>query len=405
MGHRVPPFFVHQPKAPNPEESWYLLSGTAIGNTGGRLHLEVVSSSISKYRKVWDRESYMWGKVEVEPDSVVVSYEKQGDPRTAKSNGEKLGPGMIILDDSADPAPKRFSEVLRVTSNGLEPGVMKRVLIILIFASFVRANAQTPGPADCTQARDQYTRMNDHLLLDRQADSDRSPKVSLKRTGDLTGFITRIILARLTDIGDPSSIRAYLTCMQEREGERPWDGTTNTPQMFLTTSGPVPLAVSSMVIMRGGVAIPNTLALVQCFARIRGTWTLVPNLGDEQEFDSHTLFINELRSPEPDESWYLLSGRAIGDTGGRLRLEVVACGAKEMRTVWKRDEILHGEIEVTDQSIVSLTYEKQEDERTAEMNGDKLGPEMIIMDGSADPDPKRFSEILRVTRDGLELIK
>jgi hypothetical protein len=155
-----------------------------------------------------------------------------------------------------------------------------------------------------------------------------------------------------------------------------------------------------MMIMRGGVAVPNTLALVQCFARIRGSWTLVSNAGNQ--FDSHTLFINELRSPSPDESWYLLSGRHVADTGGKLRMEVVACGAKEMRTVWKRDGIVWGKIEVTDQSTVSLTYSKQEDDRTAEINGDKLGPEHIIEDDSADPAPKRFSETLRVTPNGLE---
>ena len=282
---------------------------------------------------------------------------------------------------------------------------MKRALIIFILsvlASLLKANAQTPGPADCRQARDQYTLMNDHLLLDRQADSDRSANVSLKRTGDLTSFITRIMLARLTDIGDPSAIRAYLNCMQEEEGERPWEDITNTPQVFLTTSSSVPLAASAMMIMRGGVAIPNTLALVQCFARIRGSWTLVQNVSDEQEFDSHDLYIDELRSPKPDEVWYLLSGRALGDTGGRLRLEVVACGAKQMRTIWKRDEIVWGKIEVADQSTVLLTYSKQEDPQAAEANGDKLGPGMIIMDDSADPDPKRFSETLRVTPNGLE---
>jgi hypothetical protein len=281
---------------------------------------------------------------------------------------------------------------------------MKRALILFsfVFASLTQANAQTPGPADCTQARDQYTRLNDHLLVDRQADSDRSPQVSSRRIRNLTGFITRIVLSRLTDTEDPNAIRAYLTCMQEEESERPWEDITDTPQFFLTTLGPIRLAVSAMMIMRGGVGVPSTLALVQCFARTQGSWTLVSN-GNEQGFDSHALYIHELRSPKLGEAWYLLSGQALGDTGGRLRMEVVACGAKQMRTVWKRDGILWGEIEVADQSTVSLTYEKQEDERTAKMNGDVLGPGMIIMGGPPDdPDPKRFSETLHVTADGLE---
>jgi hypothetical protein len=47
---------------------------------------------------------------------------------------------------------------------------MKRALIIFLFAFLVKANAQTPGAADCMQAKDQYTCMNDHLLVDLQAD-------------------------------------------------------------------------------------------------------------------------------------------------------------------------------------------------------------------------------------------
>ena len=273
---------------------------------------------------------------------------------------------------------------------------------MFIFALFIRASAQVPGPADCTQARDQYTRLNDHLIIDRQSDLDRPSHVLYKRTADLTNFISRILLARLSDVGEPSAIRAYLACMQEHEGERPWEDLTNTPQVFLATAGPLPLAVSSTMIMRGGTAIPNTKALVQCFVRISGSWILVQNVRDEEDFDSHTLFINELRSPKVNESWYLLSGRAIGDTGGRLRLKVVACSAKQMRTVWKRDDILWGQIEVSDPSTVSLTYVKQEDPRTAEANGDKLGPEFLIMDDSANEDPKRFSETLHLTPNGLE---
>jgi len=278
---------------------------------------------------------------------------------------------------------------------------MKKTFIICFFAFAIKANAQTPGPANCTQARDQYTRMNDHLLIDRQADADQSPPVALKRTGDLTRFITRIMLARLTDTKGPSAIRAYLACMQEGVDERPLEELTNTPQVFQTKQGSVPLALSAMLILRGGVAIPNTLALVQCFARTRGSWTLVSN-GNERGFDTHTLYINELRSPQPGEAWYLLSGQALGDTGGRLRLEVVACGAKQIRTVWKRDEIIWGKIEVADQSTVTLTYLKQEDPATAKANGDKLGPEMIIEDDTPDEDPKRFSETLHVTPNGLE---
>jgi hypothetical protein len=73
-----------------------------------------------------------------------------------------------------------------------------------------------------------------------------------------------------------------------------------------------------------------------------------------------------------------------------------------MWTVWERADIFWGEIDVADQNTVSLTYEKQGDPRTAQINGETLGPGMIIMEGPDNPDPKRFSETLHVTPKGLE---
>jgi len=276
---------------------------------------------------------------------------------------------------------------------------VKRALIVFLFAFVFKASAQTPGPADCSQARDQYARMNDHLLLDHQDESDESPQVALKRTKDLTSFIARITIARLADMRDPSAIRAYLACMQERDETLPPEWSTNTPQIFLAKTPRSLIAVSSMVIMRGGDAIPNTRPVVQCFSEAKGKWTLIGAGGEE--FDTHTFFIHPLKSPNPSESWYLLSGTAIGDTGGRLHLEVISCSASKYRKVWDRDELIWGEVQVSPDGIV-LTYLKQEDEQTAEINGDKLGPGHIIADDSPDEDPKRFSETLRVTPNGLE---
>lgn len=219
------------------------------------------------------------------------------------------------------------------------------------------------------------------------------------RTQDLEAYITRIMLARLSDSDDPDVIRSYLNCMQERDETLPPEWSTNTPQVFIAKTSRSLIAVTSMLIMRGGNGIPYTRPVVQCFSGSNRRWALIGGSGEE--FDAHTFFIHQLKSPNAEESWYLLSGTAIGDTGGRLHLEVISCGTSKYRKVWDREGYLWGKVEVEPDSVV-VSYEKQEDERTAEINGDKLGPGHIIEDDSADPAPKRFTETLRVTPNGLE---
>jgi hypothetical protein len=270
---------------------------------------------------------------------------------------------------------------------------------ILFLFFFCRcADAQIPGLGDCTRARDRYTELNDPLLLKSRAAAKLRPDIMEAKTETLEMYVTGILEARLSDSGDPGVIRDYLKCIQERDGEMPEPGDTNTPEVFI--AGPQrSLAVSAMLIMRGGNVIPQTRELVACFARSGSRWLRVPgNVGDSG-FDSHTLFIHPLRSPVAGEDWYLLSGRAIGSTGGILRLEIVGCSGQQFRSVWRRDGIRWGKIEV-DEGGVKLTYEKQGIPGLPLPQGQKLGVEFVIVDASYDP--IRFSEFLKVTKNGLE---
>lgn len=272
-------------------------------------------------------------------------------------------------------------------------------LLLAVLFSPAKGIAQVPALSDCTLAREQFAQINDHLLLSRDETAEEDPKAMKAGTQVLEAYIKRIMLARLADSGDPRVIQSYLGCMQEREETRPAEWSSNTPQVFITKTPRSSIAVSSMLIMRGGDAISYTRPVVQCFYRSNRKWTLIG--GGGEEFDAHSFFIHPLNSPNPEESWYLLSGTAIGGTGGLLHLEVVSCSASKYRKVWDRDDFIWGEVKVNPDRVV-VTYEKQEDPQIAKANGDKLGPGMIIMDDSDDPDPKLFSETLRVTSNGLE---
>lgn len=264
-------------------------------------------------------------------------------------------------------------------------------LIVGLFLTIpfcTKGTAQVPSLADCTRARDQYTALNGKLLVAAKGADVLQPDGMKRGTSDLTGFITQVILARLQDSGEPSTIRSYLSCMQEGEYEHASERFTNTPQVEIIKPAQVSVAVSSLLIMRGGSGIPSTRPLIECFAQKGSAWNLVGQSGDE--FDGHTFFTYPLHAPNQQESWYLLSGRTIGDTGGRLKLEVVSCSPDHFQKIWERDGFEWGDIQVDGGSVV-LNYEKR-DERGQIIRTEPNGPEH-----------KRFTEYLRVTNKGLEL--
>ena len=271
-------------------------------------------------------------------------------------------------------------------------------LSILAFSPSIWLQGQVPARWDCPLARDQFAQINDRLLNSRNPTAEHDPKALKAGTQSLEDFITRITLARLSDIGDAEAIRSYLSCMQERE--RPWDDLTDAPKVFVEKDGQPELAVMAMLLMRGGDGIPDTRAVVQCFAKDGPNWVHIGDLIDADAFDRHMLHVFPLQSPIPSEAWYLLSGRAIGDTGGHLRLEVVSCTAKLFKTVWVRDGILWGDVDVR-ATDVTLSYERRADPNHPLPASQLVGPGSIIYEqGSSDP--LRFSDALRVTKNGLE---
>ena len=274
------------------------------------------------------------------------------------------------------------------------------IVAILMLSGAFSASAQVPALSDCHVAEKLYTALNEPLLVRSQHGVQPSVADETNGVKDITAFVSQVILARLTDASSPGMIKSYLECMQEREGERPWPDITNAPYISINEGAQDTLAFSSFLVMRGGIAIPRTRALVECFVKQPASWRYVGHLQDQDSFDGHTFFINQLRSPVLEEVWYLLSGRTIGDTGGRLTLKVVSCSKKGLLTVWHREGIVWGEVS-TDSDQVTLTYYKQGGPNTPLEEGQGIGIGSLVVDKQSG-ERLRFSEALRVRKKGLE---
>ena len=248
------------------------------------------------------------------------------------------------------------------------PAVGCIALLLLVVA--VSATAQD---ADCSADKNQFSELHAPLSANKY-DKD----VEAQLTNKVESFTTSVILRKLTAGADSNQIKDYLQCVTGRWGEL-----SHTPVVFTGHLGATPLAVVATVIARDGGAVVDTKPLVQCFENSSGRWTLVGQLGDD--FTGKTFDIDPLKSPVDGQLWYLLSGRTLGDTGGRLLVEVASCSQTKFETKWKRDDFRWGKVLVTgDGTTVELSYEK------------------LLPDGRVPvPPPPATTEVLNVTPKGL----
>jgi hypothetical protein len=210
--------------------------------------------------------------------------------------------------------------------------------------------------------------------------------------------MAEVTVKKLNAGATADTITDYLGCITDGSGYIPVEkrGTggdenrlTNAPVVYMPETASPPQAIAATYPVLGRAtdynwAIAPSRPLVQCFAKKDGQWSLIGEFGGE--YESQFLSMYPLNSPVPGETWALLSGRHIGDTGGRLLLEVVACDGKTFTKKWSRDEIRWGKVDVSGSTVV-LTYEKL----------DEKGRVVFSQE-----DPIRYTEVLHVTPKGLE---
>lgn len=243
---------------------------------------------------------------------------------------------------------------------------------------------------NCKTDRARYVTRNDASIQDDSASEYRKHFDQI--AGVLSQLLAEVTVKRLNAGATASEITNYLGCMTSADDvpvhEAP-NELTNAPAVLIPQTTDPPQAIAATYPLIGYTpdkiwAIAPSRPIVQCFAKNATGWSLVGELGGD--YTRHTFSIYPLTSPVPGQSWSLLAGRAIGDTGGRVLLEVVVCDGKTFTKKWTRPDIEWGKVEV-EGNLVLLTYEK------------------IFVNGKrtfSGGDPIRYSEVLHVTPNGLE---
>ena len=126
---------------------------------------------------------------------------------------------------------------------------------------------------------------------------------------------------------------------------------------FFQVSGAQSVAVG-YVILQGVAAIPDTQPYLEFYDRANGSWESKGEAPTRSDFRGCTFVVSRMNSPLPAESWFLAWGTTIGDTGTRLKIRLYAFDGATVRTVWKRDGLIAGEIKVSADSI-NLEYNRE----------------------------------------------
>ncbi len=219
-----------------------------------------------------------------------------------------------------------MNKVKRFTAN-------TAVLVFIFFKAFAYGD-------ECLDEKAQFAKLNLPLIIEDAADARRlTPETEEAGTEQVHAYVEKEILRQLADDNPHGfeDVVAKIRCIQSAiPGYGRMSELTTAPAAFSIGSGRHAVALS-YEIDRGGDAVPDLRPYFEVFKRIGVGWEKAGEEGSD--FVASTFYVQPLEAPTEGEHWFLLYGNRIGDTGVRLRLEVVSYDGNKLRSVWKRFDI------------------------------------------------------------------
>jgi len=120
-----------------------------------------------------------------------------------------------------------------------------------------------------------------------------------------------------------------------------------------TTGGPV--VTVAFAILKDPVAIPRPEPFIQFYTRRGGVWELKAEA--PRDLQNRWLEAATLPSPFGNEVWVLAWGKRYGDTGSRLYAYLYAFDGNTVRTVWRREGLVGGQLDIAGKRVTLVYYD------------------------------------------------
>ena len=194
------------------------------------------------------------------------------------------------------------------------------------------------------------------------------------RVRDLRGLTTQTITGVLNappQVAAPDVRKAIEELQGSLSGRQKELGERGLPYAYQAKLwGTVDSMVVAFAVLKGPAATPAPDPFIQFYVRTQTGWVLSEESAGDLE--GRSIQIATLQSPNQGEAW----GMKYGDNA-----RLYAFGTKTIRTLWSRDDLAGGEIQIN-QNHVILSYQE--------------------MSAQHDHPPRDVREELQVTRIGLQ---
>ncbi len=204
-----------------------------------------------------------------------------------------------------------------------------------------------------------------------------------QRIRDLRALTTQVITGTLNA---PSNVRApdvrkiiedlqgSLSGRHKELGER---GLPYAQQTKL--SGATDSMVVAFAVLKGPAVTPAPDPFIQFYIKTQTGWVL--GAESTNDLEGRTIQVATLQSPNPGEIWVMAWGVKYGDNRARLSVRLYAFNTNTVHTLWSRDDLPGGEIEIHKSLVVLKYYE---------------------MSAQGDHPPREVREELQLTPNGLQ---
>jgi hypothetical protein len=232
---------------------------------------------------------------------------------------------------------------------------MRLALASIIIAAVTSIGACGEEPA-CGTDGAVYAAFNTPLIYRTDAAAVAYPPgKQATMTDKLHSYVDARIISLLESqpTPQPSKVVNYLTCVQSDVPEyQNWKDETNTPFAEELKREPSALAVSFWI-YRGGAGVPALRPYFEIFKKATTGWVQVAEAGSN--FEASSFFVYPIQASRKGETWFLLAGNLIGDTGVRLHLEVVGYDGQSLHAIWDKGGMNRTRVDRVRDSYVILT--------------------------------------------------
>lgn len=201
----------------------------------------------------------------------------------------------------------------------------------------------------------ELARLGRELRHESNADVERlKPELRDQLTNKVRSIVIEHIVDELASRG-PRQLRESLLAIPATPQ---WPAEhSGTPYVF--TAGDVVIAVYSFD--REGSGSPNRKNLFLAFRRDARGYRFVDGTGDD--FDGYGLFVSEVESPRPGETWLFVHGIQSGNSK-RSRIRMYRFDGERFDTVWSPNDRPQGSCKITGRHIIIRSLDEERYYRT-----------------------------------------